>query len=380
MQKIKKLLIAIYYIVVLTIVFIIGNILKLLKKEYRNIWLVSERGIDARDNAFVFYQYLKREHPEINSYYIISKKMPDYKKVKQYGNVIEYKSLKHILYLAIAKYKISTHDQGCSPNMVIFHWIHKLPLYFYGKQIFLQHGIIKDDIPWYHRNECKPDLFVTSTQDEYNFVKKKFHQPTPQLQLLGLCRYDNLVQKHLPQKQILLMPTWRKGFDTKEQFLKSEYFKTYQNLLQNQKLLKYLKENDYTLIFYPHIEFQKYLNCFKKSENIILADLKHYDVQKLLIESEILITDYSSVFFDFAYLEKPIYFYQFDQQSFYKNHYNKGYFDFHKIGIVSTTENELVSNILKSNETDIIKKYKKNLYKYRDTNNCERTYQRILNL
>lgn len=111
-----------------------------------------------------------------------------------------------------------------------------------------------------------------------------------------------------------------------------------------------------------------------------MADLKHYDVQKLLIESEILITDYSSVFFDFAYLEKPIYFYQFDQQSFYKNHYNKGYFDFHKIGIVSTTENELVSNILKSNETDTIKKYKKNLYKYRDTNNCERTYQRILNL
>ena len=56
MRKIKKSLYSIYYVVILSILFIIGNIMKLRRKDLRNIWLISERGIDARDNAFVFYQ------------------------------------------------------------------------------------------------------------------------------------------------------------------------------------------------------------------------------------------------------------------------------------------------------------------------------------
>ena len=33
------------------------------------VWFISERGFDARDNGFVFYQYVKREHPEIRVFY-----------------------------------------------------------------------------------------------------------------------------------------------------------------------------------------------------------------------------------------------------------------------------------------------------------------------
>ena len=40
------------------------------------------------------------------------------------------------------------------------------------------------------------------------------------------------------------------------------------------------------------------------SDNIILADWKNYDIQELLKESAFLITDYSSVFMDFAYMRK----------------------------------------------------------------------------
>lgn len=380
MRKIKKSLYSIYYVVILSILFIIGNIMKLWRKDLRNIWLISERGIDARDNAFVFYQYLKEKHPEINAYYIIDKKSADYNKVKRYGNIIQYCSLKHYLYLAIAKYKISTHDQGYTPNMVIFHWIHKLPFHFFGKKVFLQHGITKDKIPWYYRSECKPDLFVCATQEEYNFIKKYFGQHSPQLQLLGFCRYDNLIQQEKPKKQILLMPTWRKEIHTKEDFLKSEYFKHYQSLFQNDKFVEYLKKHNLKLIFYPHIEFQKYLNCFTPSENVILADMKQYNVQQLLIESEILITDYSSVFFDFAYLNKPIFFYQFDYKYFFEHHYDRGYVKFENFGEVTTNEEELVNSILHPTLNTNREEYLRSLYKYRDTNNCERTYQKVLKL
>ena len=174
------------------------------------------------------------------------------------------------------------------------------------------------------------------------------------------------------------MPTWRKGVHSKEEFVKTTYYKKYNDLLKNETLQTFLKTNEYTLIFYPHIEFQPYLNTFNKCENVILANMEDYDVQKLLIESEILITDYSSVFFDFAYLNKPIYFYQFDQEYFFKNHYSRGYIDFSKIGIVTDNEQELINNVITCKRPN--SSYVNTLFKYRDTNNCERTYKRIREL
>ena len=42
-----------------------------LKKQ--KIWLVAENPNEACDSGYIFYKFLKKEHPEINSYYIIKK-------------------------------------------------------------------------------------------------------------------------------------------------------------------------------------------------------------------------------------------------------------------------------------------------------------------
>lgn len=52
------------------------------------------------------------------------------------------------------------------------------------------------------------------------------------------------------------------------------------------------------------------------SKEIEIAKFKDYDVQQLLIELRILITDFSSVFFDFAYMKKPVIYYQFDRDKY----------------------------------------------------------------
>lgn len=369
-KKIKKVFLAIWYVICLVIAYIIGH------QKYKDAWLISERGFDARDNGFVFYQYLKQFHPEIPSYFVIDTTVVDYEKVKPFGNIVPYKSWKHFLLLANAKYKISTHDQGYTPDMVIFHHLHKLamklPIHIYGKSIFLQHGIIGNDIKWYHKTECTPDLFVTSTKQEYEFIEKQFGQHDPELQLLCLCRYDNLIQQNSPKKQILLMPTWRKGIVNEEEFLHSTYYQTYNHLLHNETLHIWLKENQYQLVFYPHIEFQPYLHLFDETEDVILASMNEYDVQELLISSEILITDYSSVFFDFLYLEKPVYFYQFDYDSFYQNHYEKGYLKFQEMGMVTKMEEELVKQIVNRETIEI-----PDIFLYKDRKNCERTFEKI---
>lgn len=76
---------------------------------------------------------------------------------------------------------------------------------------------------------------------------------------------------------------------------------------------------------------QSYLNEFKNiCTKVIIASWEEYDVQDLLKSSEMLITDYSSVFFDMIYMKKPILFYQFDETKFREFQYEQGYFDYHQ--------------------------------------------------
>ena len=70
------------------------------------------------------------------------------------------------------------------------------------------------------------------------------------------------------------------------------------------------------------------------SDRIIIADMK-YDVQQLLKESLLLITDYSSVFFDMMYMNKPVNFYQFDEKQYRKSHYKEGYLNYQNVGPVT---------------------------------------------
>ena len=64
------------------------------------------------------------------------------------------------------------------------------------------------------------------------------------------------------------------------------------------------------------------------------VDNSEIDIQNLLKDSALMITDYSSVFMDFAYMEKPEIYFQFDEDQFRSTHYAKGYFDYKKDEII----------------------------------------------
>ena len=118
----------------------------LIYNKSREVYLVSERGTDARDNGYHFFKYLRRQHPEIEAYYVIDKNSPDYDKVARFGKTLQWKSMRHRFIFIGAKYKISTHIMGFSPNIDFYNKMNEVfPLV--GKKIFLQHGIIKDDLP-----------------------------------------------------------------------------------------------------------------------------------------------------------------------------------------------------------------------------------------
>ena len=351
---------------------------------YRHLWLVAERGNDARDNGYWFYRYLREKQPGINAWYVIDPASPDYGKAARLGPTVKPGSLKHyVMYLA-ADYLVGSHVQPAAPDLMVFYHLRQMGIRARGRQAFLQHGIIKDEMQWMRYPTLQVDLFAAGAKMEYDYLKAEFGFPEGVIQYTGLCRFDNLTRGKTQSREILVMPTWRgSGYPGGEQFTQTAFYRHFQSLLDNAKLLRLLEEKDLKLIFYPHIELQKELGRFHSpSDRIVLADWRKYDVQALLMSCCVLITDYSSVFFDVGYMEKPVIYYQFDQEEFRKIHYQKGYFSYeeHGFGPVVETEEALMAALRACAEGGfkMEKQYMERLeafFPVRDERNCERTYR-----
>lgn len=358
-------------------------------KCYKDVWLVSERGNDARDNGYWFYRYLKEEHPEINSYYIIEKDSTDYARVQPYGNIIEYRSFQHYLLYFAAKYIIGTHVQPAAPDKMMYFHLARRHIRPNAKQVFLQHGITVNDMSWLDARYLYIDLFVCGGKKEYEHIKENYHHPEGVVKYLGFSRFDHLITSAKKEKIILVMPTWRgSNYPSGQDFLNTEYYKHFQSLLNNATLGKILEEHGYRMVFYPHVEMQKYLNDFTTSLGCVtIAGKEDFDVQELLMNCSMLITDYSSVFFDVAYLEKPILYYAFDEEEFHTYHYKEGYFKMSRdgFGAVCRDEDTLLNEIErcfsdKMQMQDIYKDRTRQFFELRDNRNCERIYDAICSL
>ena len=362
--------------------------------KYKNMWLISERGNEAKDSAYVLFKYIRENHPDINIHYLMDKSFEeDYEKIKDLGNIIEYNSSEHKVAFLLCDKAISTHIGFLEP------WSYKLYKLILDRKnkkkfVFLQHGITFNDVSnIYKKSASKIDLFITSTDREFKAINSSYGYSKGEVVQTGLARFDNLYNAKT-KRQIVIMPTWRKDIVNpsyiKEKllpdsvFTNSKYYKSYNSLINNNDLINKLNEYNYELVFYPHYEIQQYIKYFNtKSDNVIIAKKENYDVQSLLKESKLLITDYSSVAFDFAYMNKPILYYQFDELT----HYNKGYFEYDKDGFgdIVKEEDELVQKIIEFIENDFYldKKYQQRIdkcFKNRDDKNCERIFNEIVKI
>lgn len=370
----------------------ISLFLKLLNKNYRDIWLIGERKSEAKDNGYHLFKYIRTNHQQEKAYCVIDRNSSDLDKIKDLGNIIYHDSFKHFLYYAMSSKLICAHLGSCVPDSPVC-WKFADKDMKKKKKIFIQHGITKELISSLMYKNTKADLFVCGAKPEYEFVKSEFGYPEENVKYLGFARFDNLHDRQ-EKNQILVMPTWRKWIpsmtwaqyndeECKQIFLNSEYYKTFNNFINNDELINLLEENNMELIFYPHFEMQRYIDLFKsKSNKIMIARKDDYDVQTLLKESKILITDYSSVAFDFGYMRKPVIYYQFDEDKYYDSHYKKGYYDYniHGFGPKIKNKDELINNINNIMMEGIDNKYSDRYTKFfplYNSENCKRNYEEI---
>lgn len=359
----------------------------LFKKKEK--WVFMDRQDKADDNAEHLFKYVSKNVKEIDTVFIVDKKSDDYTRLKQYGKVIPLGSYQHKMQMLLADKVLSSHIDEWVINPFFSTKIYYQNLIKF-KFVFLQHGITKDDMSgWLNRYKKNISLFITGGKEEYkSIIEGDYNLNKNQVALSGFPRFDNLVSDD--KKQILIVPTWRKHLvEEKDQvrgiraysptFKNSLFFKSYNDLINDPRLIEKAKEKNYEIIFFPHPDIQQQIEDFKRNDYVKFAP---YDTQyqKMFNESSLLITDYSSVAFDFGYEKKPVMYYHFDEG----NSYEKGYFDYKTMGFGEIIDNheDLILGLIDSLENDckISEKYKariEDFYEHTDNNNCQRVYEAI---
>lgn len=377
----------------------------------KRIWIFSDRPDFADDNGRHLFKYAINQEDGIKKYFAVNEDSPSFNEIKSIidkskgiknASIVSFASLKHKILYLFAEKAISSYTNEDFINPFFEH--DNRDLYaglFTCERLFLQHGVTKDDISRFVKkyNNNLSLIVTVSDLERGSFLKEGYNYDEKIIPVLGFPRFDNLNSVN-DKRQILFMPTWRKDLESRDSFLSSDFYKSINGFLNNGKLFKLLDEYGYKLIFRPHAEMMGFLDLFDLNENVILSldkSFKDSDIinkgnkdykiiyndsyQDLFNESSILITDYSSVFFDFAYLKKPVIYYQSGEDY----HYEKGYFDYESMGFGELLENEdeLVSKIVYYLENDCIMedKFKVNVdkfFKFNDKNNCKRVYEWIL--
>ena len=123
----------------------------IVKRSHRDLWLICDYEMEARDNPYWLFKYIREEHPEQEIIYAINPHSADYERVAKLGPTVAYGSLKHWIYYLAASKNISS-QKGGKPNAAICFALEVSGL-LKNTRIFLQHGIIKDDLSYlYYRN------------------------------------------------------------------------------------------------------------------------------------------------------------------------------------------------------------------------------------
>ncbi|MCV3526875.1 bifunctional glycosyltransferase family 2 protein/CDP-glycerol:glycerophosphate glycerophosphotransferase [Campylobacter lari] len=356
-----------------------------------DIWLLMDKDYEADDNAEHLYRYIMQNHPKQKIAFALRKESSDWEKLEKEGfNLIEFGSFEFERIIKKASKVISSHCDEYLTKYITNR----------SQFVFIQHGVILNDLSrWL--NFKKINLFITSTQAEYDSIANDYNRykfGKKEVILTGLARHDALLKNNRSNvKQILIMPTWRKYIVNSVvansgkrklnlDFKQTIYFKKYNSLINNNLLKKVYQEYGYTIVFNPHPNIMPYLKEFNIPPYITIAN-RNESLQVLFCNSSLMITDYSSVAFEMAYLEKPVIYYQFDKEEFFTSQWQKGYFDYKKDGFGPVVENE--ENLLKElesllqNDCKPFGVYKDNIdstFVFKDGRCCERIYAMLENM
>lgn len=298
-------------------------------KSFRQKTIVFESfgGRQISDSPLAIYNSIRSKYPDVQCYWSVGKELRDFCREQKIPFVVR-ESFMWVKALEKADVWVS--------NARFPAWLNKP-----AKVKFIQtwHGtplkklgldISKVEMPGtstsrYYENFVREanrwDILVSANRYSTNIFRKAFGYKNKILEI-GYPRNDELVnysddyvkilkaKLHIPEgkKVVLYAPTFRD-----DQFYKVGKYR-FELPFKLDDFNQQFGE-DTILILRMHYLISNELNI-SKYKNVIFDFSNYNNISDLYLVSDVLITDYSSVFFDYAYLKKPIIFYPYDLKKY----------------------------------------------------------------
>ena len=321
------------------------------RKKYARSWVLMDRIHNAGDSGEILFKHVRANHPEINAWFVLAKESGDYERLRKEGygdRLVAHGTRQWRLLMANCEHLLASHaDEPVVKPSQILEFIEPQ-----WRFTFLQHGVIKDDLSrWLN---YKPiDLFVTSTVPEYDSIagdRTPYPFTTKETVLTGLPRFDRLRQigERYPADQrdlVLLTPTWRQWLvqdlaaGSQERHLgggvlESRFVREWVGLLRDPQLAEACERAGVRLAFLPHPNLEELLPQLDLPAHVMTLSYDGIDVQELFARARVLVTDYSSIAFNAAYLERPVVYFQFDAAEVLAGAHvgQRGYFEYERDG------------------------------------------------
>lgn len=330
------------------------------------IWLFGENeGNTLNNNSYFMWEQSAEYEDEIEKYIVVKKTKKNKEIVSKLSKekqkyVVWKNTTKHWeIYLKADMYWVSLTYKDVTPSKLVFLNVCPGPK---KPVIYLQHGTLAIKKIGYTGNSYSNNMFrflvynekIVDDLKKYNEFKdyqlyKQIYHPRYK-ELLRISEEHKSIAKESKEKQILFFITWREYFGENEQTEK--FVKKLEKLLTNIKLQEYLNKNNYKIKLCLHQFFNETnkLNKLKNISSVEIVTPKQVDVMYELATSDVLITDYSSVGFDFTFLNKPVILYQPDLNTYLK--YRETYCSIEELKKHSVQNvEELVDNIIKQKYT-----------------------------
>ncbi len=371
------------------------NVLRFFKRK--PLILISDRITRGGDNGEAMFRYLASQHKhDVTPVFVVSKESPDFKSLRRIGHVVDAQSHLHKLLHLLCDYNLSSSAEIHTVDPFAGYESHYADILNHVKFVFLQHGITKDDISgWINRYDKNMYGIVAAANAEHDaFLGSGYCYAPENIWLTGFPRFDRLYRDE--KKRIAIVPTWRKQlmgtldpqtglWSVAPDFAQSAFLQFYKSLLNDARLHDALRRTGYTLQFFPHPNLLGVLDQFEAPATVELLDAST-QYRDLYAHADLILTDYSSAVFDFAYLRKCVLYCQFDADTFFSgaHSYEKGYFDYERDGFgeVEYTLEGTVDRLIEyiENGCTLKDEYRARIdrfFAFSDGENCRRVYEKL---
>lgn len=359
-----------------------------------NLWVFGAwKGKSYSDNSRALFEYVCLKHPNIKAVWI-AKRKDVYNEILETGRpVVLYPSKEALKMIAHAKVNVQTESNedtgkyrvGGSVIIQLFHGFGAAKsAYLYGGMSVLKKYIVKIYADNHSRSYwmVPSKIFVNRCVESCEADEKKIFitgQPRTDVILSQKkVRFFEKIRNKIGDKKLILYVPTHRDYGRGEDRLSNE---------QWEKLDTQLNDNNCILFFKPHpLELYKYKRWGDNFNNIYLINqnMGLDDASEYLHYFDLLISDYSSIVSDFLALNRPIIHLLYDEESFETETFKLDNVNQMLCGPICKNWDEVI-NILNDclvvDKYDVIRKEKQNLFfKYIDTNNCERIYNKIMDI